>query len=182
MFYSGLVLALGKQAWLSSRALNGLDDETTTSLQNQVSYLSSNYTKYIEALYASINEQVAERAARWDVENTQPLDGHTFFIIHDTKDDAQDPLNKLNRYYPPSQWGYTGDTVFSYCGNAQKATASQQADAALVNLIQTYKDYFYGRVVKTASNGRTMQQELDARVAAYQANNTKYQNLAKSTN
>jgi len=180
MFYSGFVLALGKQAWLASRALNGVSDSTTESLQNQVAFLSQNYTEYVEAIYPSINQQVSERAARWDVEDTQPLDGHTFFIIHDTIHDAQDPLNRLNRYSPPSEWGYTGSTWFSYCGNSQRATANQQADAALVNLKQTYIDYFYGRIVKSASDGRSMQQELDARVAAYKSNNAKYQNLAKS--
>jgi hypothetical protein len=36
----------------------------------------------------------------------------------------------------------------------------------------------YGRIVKVASDGRTLQQEFNARVAAFQDNDKKYQNLA----
>jgi len=36
----------------------------------------------------------------------------------------------------------------------------------------------YRRIVKTASDGRTLQQEFDARISTFQENDKKYQKLA----
>jgi hypothetical protein len=174
MFYSGFILALGKQAWLASRALNGVDAPVTQSLAHQVSYYSKTYTDYVTTLATAVRQQVNTRVSRWFISDEAQLDAHTFWIIQDRTQD------RLARYYPPKEWGYTGDTVFSYCGNAQYQTAHDQCAAALQALIKCYQDYLYGRIVKSASDGRTMQQEFDARVAAFQDNDAKYQNLAAS--
>jgi hypothetical protein len=172
MFYAGFILALGKQAWLASKALNGNNADVTQSLQKEVAYLSSNYTTYVNQLSSSINAQVSTRIGRWSVQDGNPIDGHTFIFIYDSTTD------RGARYYPPSDWGYTGDTVFSYCGNAQRNQAIADCNAALTALTTCYQNYMYGRIVKVASDGRTLQQEFNARVAAFQDNDKKYQNLA----
>jgi len=56
--------------------------------------------------------------------------------------------------------------------------AWDQASAAQAGLNKAYGDYIYGRIVKTASDGRTLQQEFDARIATVRENNEKYQKLA----
>lgn len=172
MFYAGFILALGKQAWLASKALNGDNSAVTQSLQKEVAYLSSNYTTYVNQLSASINSQISTRIGRWSVQDENPIDGHTFIFIYDNT------TSRGSRYYPPAEWGYTGDTVFSYCGTSQYNNAIADCNAALANLITCYKNYMYGKIVKAASDGRTLEQEFDNRVSAFQDNNNKFQYLA----
>ena len=172
MFYAGFILAIGKQAWLSSLELNGANSQITTSLQREVTFLSSTYTNYVNQLSASINAQVNTRMGRWSCVDEQPIDSHTFVFIWDNT------TNRGVRYYPPSDWGYTGDTVFSYCGNSQYSQALANCNAALAALKTCYQNYMYRRIVKAASEGRTLQQEFNARVSTFQENDKKYQNLA----
>lgn len=175
MFYAGFVLALGKQAWLASKALNGDNSEVTQNLNNQVAYKSSDYTEYVNQLSSSINAQVSTRIGRWSVQDEMPIDAHTFIFIYDNTTD------RGARYYPPAEWGFKGETVFSYCGSAQRDQAVANCNAALSDLITCYQNYMYGSIVKAASDGRTLEQEFNARVAAFQANDQKFQYLAKNS-
>lgn len=172
MFYASFVLALGKQAWMASKALNGDDAAVTQSLKHQVAYLSKDYTAYVTELAASINAQVSTRIGRWIVSDENLIDAHTFIIIQDVTWD------RTSRYYPPKEWNFQGSTVFSYCGNSQRRSALQAGNAAKGELILCYQNYMFGRIVKVASDGRSLEQEFAARVAAFQENDRKYQNLA----
>jgi hypothetical protein len=172
MFYAGFILALGKQAWMSSKQLNGNNADVTQSLQKEVAYLSTNYTAYVSQLSSSINAQVNTRIGRWSVVDEQPIDQDTFIFIWDNT------TNRGAQYYPPSEWGYTGETSFSFCGTSQYNQAIKDCNAALATLITCYQNYMYGRIVKAASDGRTLQQEFNARVSTFQDNDKKYQNLA----
>jgi len=172
MLYAGFILALGKQAWLASKALNGNDAEVTKSLQKEVAFLSTDYITYVNQLSSAIRAQLSTRTGRWVIQNEMKINGNTFYSIHDNA------RERGSRYYPPKEWGYTGDTVWHYCGDAQAATAWQQANEALANLVKTYQNYMYRRIVKTASDGRTLQQEFDARISTFQENDKKYQKLA----
>ena len=174
MFYAGFILALGKQAWLASKALNGNESDVTQSLQKIVTFWSTNFTSYVNALSATIKQQLINRINRWFAADELPIDGHTFIFIQDGA------AERGQRYHPPQEWGYTGDTVFAYCGSAQAQKAWADCEAAVVAITKAYQNYMYGRIVKSASDGRTLQQEFDARVATFRENDKKYQNLASN--
>jgi hypothetical protein len=170
MFHSAFVLALGKQAWLSSKALNPAGSAVTSGLSLQVSKLSQDYTAYIDQLYSSINAQVSQRMERWHI-----VDDRIDCVI-DIQDNDDDTFD-----HAPAEWQYPGALSFNYCGSSQHNTATQQANDSLNSLKATYVNYIYGRVVKTASDGRSLQAELDARVVTYRENNARFQNLAKAS-
>ena len=89
-----IYFALGKQAWLASKALNGNDADVTQSLQKIVTYWSSNFTDYVN--HVSL-DQCPSKYPHWALERPGRKPDRRAYLYFRLR---QYP-DRGARYYPP---------------------------------------------------------------------------------